>query len=309
MRTLLALVAMLAALAAADSSARAPQPDTLDAVAGRATAYVESVGRRLAGMIAEEDYQQEIRTSSMTDIGVGRERSFDNISRQQSRPEGMNHIRSDVVMVRPHDADAWLIFRDIFDVDSRPVHQRSDRLATLFVKPTASSVAGIQAIVAETAAADLGEYVATLGVPTRALAVLEPAHQGQFKIKKSGNATGGLPRVPEFAVPKGTWVIQFDEARTPALLHGSDGKDLPAHGRLWVEPSTGRIVFTEIVAENRNVHARVVVRYADAGLDVLAPREMREEYQGGPDTATSTRVAAYTTIRSFTVDDSFVIGR
>ena len=65
----------------------ARQTDTLEAILGRAGQYVQTLDRQPAGIIVEEDYFQEIRMSTMTGLGVGRERSIESISRTQTHGE------------------------------------------------------------------------------------------------------------------------------------------------------------------------------------------------------------------------------
>jgi hypothetical protein len=210
--------------------------------------------------------------------------------------------------VRPNGADAWSLFRDIHEVDSRPVHERSDRLARLFLQPTASTMSRLEAIVMEGQTYELGEYVRTFGVPMRPLVALEPANQARFKFKRTGNSTEGVPPTREYAFPKDTWVIQYNEAKPPAILRSGDEKDLLMHGRLWIEPSSGRVLLGELVVDSRNLKGRIFVRYElYPALNLLAPAEMSEQYEGDSDSPTTTRVATYTKLRHFQVDDSFTV--
>jgi hypothetical protein len=119
----------------------ASQPSSdLAAVLARAAGYVETFQQQLSGIVAEETYLQEIVPprdnggSSMAAAGPRRRR-----------------LRSDLLLVRPEGADTWTQFRDVFEVDGRPVRDRDERLAKLFLSPDASGAAQIQRIREESA--------------------------------------------------------------------------------------------------------------------------------------------------------------
>jgi hypothetical protein len=63
---------------------------------------------------------------------------------------------SDLLRVEIEEGTALVPFRDVFEVDGRPVRDRSDRLMTLFVRPTSATLEQARAIVAEGARYDLG---------------------------------------------------------------------------------------------------------------------------------------------------------
>src|SRR5688500_4791015 len=98
-------VAMLA-------SVRAQEP-ALDTVLVRAADYVADYQNRLAAVVAEEHYRQQVINSSRP----GR------ISARQHR-----ELRSDVLLVKLGQDDSWPQFRDVFEVDRKPVRDRDQRL-------------------------------------------------------------------------------------------------------------------------------------------------------------------------------------
>ena len=56
------------------------------------------------------------------------------------------------------------------------------------------------------------------------------------------------------------------------------------HGRVWIEPETGRVLLGEVVVEDSRVRARIQVSYqSEPLLGFLVPIEMREDYLGRVD--------------------------
>ena len=80
-------------------------------------------------------------------------------------------------------------------------------------------------------------------------------------------------------------------------------------GRFWIEPASGRVMMSEIVARNKTVNATIDVSYqSEALVGMFVPVEMREEYKnrsGWHITANAT----YGRFRQFTVnvDETFLI--
>ena len=46
------------------------------------------------------------------------------------------------------------------------------------------------------------------------------------------------------------WVVRFKERERGGLISRGDGRSLPAEGRLWIVPSDGRVVRSELVVKN-----------------------------------------------------------
>ena len=54
---------------------------------------------------------------------------------------------------------------------------------------------------------------------------------------------------------------------------------MPSHGRFTIDPATGRVLSSELIAESGTLRARIEVAYAlEPTMAVLVPREMREKY-------------------------------
>jgi hypothetical protein len=273
--------ASLSAQAVAQSSA----PD-LATVLARVSAYVEEFDRQLAGIVIEEDYQQRLLPDAMRT-----RRSF-NVSGRR--------LRSDLLMVRLEGEDRWVQFRDVFEVDGRAVRDRDQRLARLFLAPSASSLDQAEAIALESARYNLGRVYRTINVPVLAMSYFNPRHRHRstFSRVEPGNtkALSGVASVQDI------WAIRFEESQPNTLIRTEGDADLPASGRVWIDVSTGRILKTELIVEAARVRARIEVSYRhEPGVDVLVPSEMREEYDAGPGTTRIWGRASYGTVKRFTV--------
>src|SRR5476651_1476683 len=91
----------------------AQTPD-VELVLDKAADYVREYQRTFAGVVAEETYRQEVRGRSGTDA-----RGFGTEGTGQRRD-----LKSDVLLVRAPGGDHWIQFRDVFEVDGRPVRDR-----------------------------------------------------------------------------------------------------------------------------------------------------------------------------------------
>jgi hypothetical protein len=78
-------------------------------------------------------------------------------------------------------------------------------------------------------------------------------------------------------------------------------KDLPAHGRFWIDPQTGRVLMAELRAADREVAGTIDVSYqSEPLLGLRVPVEMREDYVERGSHITG--VARYSKFRQFQVN-------
>ena len=110
------------------------QEPALDAVLGRAGAYVEEFQRQLSGVVAEEEYVQDVRYP----LGTG--------TRYNPLLARHRELKSDLLLVKPVGADRWIQFRDVFEVDGKSTRDRSERLVRLFLAPSSSSASQVERI-------------------------------------------------------------------------------------------------------------------------------------------------------------------
>jgi hypothetical protein len=250
----------------------------------RVSAYVDAFERELAGITIEEDYTQQ---------------SLPGARQPQSRTRS-RRLRSDLLMVHLPAEDRWIQFRDVFEVDGRAVRDRDERLAQLFLSPSDSALTQAENIALESARYNLGAIHRTVNLPVLAMSYLSARHRHRsvFSAVEPGNtkAIAGL------ASARDIQAIRFEETQPQTLIRTEGDGDLPANGRAWIDGTTGRILKTELIAQNARVRGRVEVTYRiETGVDVLVPAEMREEYGGNAGASRIVGRARYGKLKRFTV--------
>jgi hypothetical protein len=264
--TCIRALTLAVAVAAGGWSAQAQEP-SLATVLERAGDYVAGFQRQLAGIVAEETYVQDVRDPVVAGSGP----------RSQMRSTTHRELMSDLLLVKPEKADRWIQFRDVFEVDGRPIRDRSERLMKLFVEPSSSTAGQVEQIVTESARYNIGSVLRTINVPVFALLILDPKLQPRFKFARVGAGSPSIAR--DFTVPDGTWVIRYEETGHGTIITTSNKRDLPSRGRFWIDPATGRTLMSELIAEDFDVAGTVVVKYqSDVVADLLVPVAMRERY-------------------------------
>src|SRR5258706_15288015 len=124
------------------------------------------------GIVAEEDYVQDVRPSAAGTISRG---ATPRVTHRE--------LKSDLLLVRPIGSNRWMQFRDVFEVDGQPVRDRSERLMKLFVSPSSATANQAELIAEESSRYNIGNLQRTLNVPLLALAILDPAQQQRFVFK------------------------------------------------------------------------------------------------------------------------------
>lgn len=312
--TLACAVATCLIATVADPAAQ--QEPTLATVLARASAYVSEFHRQFSGIVAEERYVQEVKA-------VGRRSPCDargmpvatRVCQEQLPYPIRSELRSDLLLLKPAAADAWMAFRDVFDVDGAPVRDRRERLAQLFLEPSASANAQIRKILDESARYNIGDIQRNVNTPVYPLLFLEAANQFRFTFKRTRERTPATEPANAaahgaFRVSTEVWVIAYQEKESGTMIKTDRRKDLPARGRFWIEPATGRVLMSELVAGNRKLRATIDVSYqSEPLLDLLVPIEMREWYDNLRTGSHTEAVATYGRFRQFqvTTDQTFLI--
>jgi hypothetical protein len=279
-----AAVAVLALLVGASGSApglsAANDAPNLKTVLRRAGDYVVRFERDLATLVAEEHYVQEVVDGT---------------------PIEHRELRSDLLFVSQLGAHRYVEFRDVFEVDGRRIRERNERLTELASRP---SDASMKQIVTESARYNIGDIERTINVPLLPLMFLLPDNQWRFKfnVQKSPqplSTSKDLPSSPYFTVSTEVWVIEYRETERPTVIRFVDGRgNIPVRGRFWIDPVSGRVLMSELIAEDRVVHATIDVSYqSEPVLDLFVPIEMRETYWRNDEPARITGVAAYSRFR------------
>ena len=93
---------------------------SLQVLLERAGAYLADYQRQVPAVVSEEIYDQVARTMRFAPWSGGR-------------------TRSDVLVIA-NDATGWVVFRDVFEVDGKPLRDRDERLEKLLLNPSRGHV-------------------------------------------------------------------------------------------------------------------------------------------------------------------------
>jgi len=267
----------------------AAQEATLDAVLARAASYVLEFQRELSGIVAEERYVQDVRYPLSTG------------TRSSSRGVTHRELKSDLLMVRPVGANRWMQFRDVFDVDGRSVRDRGERLMQLFVSPSVSSAAQAERIIEESTRYNIGNLQRTVNLPVFALVILDPDNQPRCVFRRT-DRRDPLLGVDAAKRREDLWVIEYQEVQKHTMIRTTNGRDLSARGRFWIEPGTGRVIASELIAEDLALRGTIDVEYQpEPAIGLLVPAAMRERYDIRQDGSRVDGEATYSRFRQFQV--------
>ncbi len=269
----------------------ASQAPTMNDVMRRAGVYALEYEQKFSLLVAEETYEQTTRStmaavqggnlSTANPGGGGRE-----LGREQRRV-----LKSDYLLVRL-DGGGWMPFRDVFEIDGRKERNRQDRVLNLFLKPSATSLDQARRIMADSTRFNLGSVRRTINIPTLVVLFAQPDLASRFDYDREDEETvDGRP----------AWAFAYKDVARPSLIKTSKGEDLPLTGRLWIEPSTGVVLKTNLVAADADVRAIVTVTFReDKDLGLWVPARM-EETHGSRGSEEITCVATYSNYRRFKV--------
>ena len=140
-----------AVLWAGTPAAHAQNP-ALQELLDKATAQVVEFVDKFSNVVAEEIYVQEM-----------------------SRPRKKRTLRSDLALVRYPGATQWLLFRDVYEVDGKPVRGEAEqqRIMRLFLEPPKDAVRRASDIARVGAGYNLLD-IGTINHPLLAIAMSSP---------------------------------------------------------------------------------------------------------------------------------------
>jgi len=254
------------------------QAPALDVVLDRLGAYLLDYETKVVELAAEERYKQWIKRRS----GYG----GDTVSRRE--------LRSTYFLVRLPDGQAWYGFRDVTRVDGRDVSSQGRPMAQLLSERTATAYEEALAVMRENAKYNIGDVYRTINLPLQALDLLHPQYRTRFDFKAAGRERVGGQEAA---------IVAFQERSTPTtLVSDGFGGELLARGRVWIEPTSGAVLRTELsfngsAARYLKESAIRVDYQRDPKLKVLLPSEMEETY--GLEIEVLHGVATYRNYRRF----------
>ena len=86
------------------------------------------------------------------------------------------------------------------------------------------------------------------------------------------------------------------------MIRTTNFRDLPARGRFWIEPDSGQVLASELIAQDLSLTGVITVGYErEPALNVMVPIQMKERYdlRRGPSPVTGE--ANYRSFRQFQV--------
>jgi hypothetical protein len=281
-------------LASSTAGAQGGGGIALESMLARAGTYVTRFTAQFANVVAEERYLQNASGRQTISGGTGRGGGSATTTGQQRR-----ELVSDFLLVKLAGVDTWVPFRDVFEVDGRPVREREERLAKLLLHPTDKALEQAQQILEESARYNIGDVQRTVNMPLLGLIFLDPVQQRRFTFSLGKEDPGIGP---------GIWIVNYQERASPSFVHTPDGRQLFASGRMWIDAETGRVAKTEVVFQDASrLRASVTTSFrADDRFHVDVPVEMIEDYTLSNRSHVSGR-AAYGRFRRFDVSSSEVI--
>ncbi|MGH9411006.1 MAG: hypothetical protein ACRD1V_16300 [Vicinamibacterales bacterium] len=223
----------------------------------RLGAYVQGYGEKASVVVGTEQYEQDETTGS----AVGDFRT----------------LVAEFAIVRDPTLNQWLGFRDVIQVDGRPVTDHENRLVTILTSHS-GGLSEARALSDEGARFNIGPVYRNFNVPTTALFFFKPENLDRFKFSRLGVAADGSIE------------IAFREKDKPTLIRTADGRSVPSEGSIWVDPASGiirrtrlRLGLKEVVKETfgprSDGSAEIDVSYAPSDrLGMWLPQSMREAY-------------------------------
>ena len=229
-------------------------PVTLGELLRSAASYVAQYEREFSAVVSEERYEQ-VATRPAEDLD-GRARSF--------RETAVRLLRSDVLLINA-GAAGWIGYRDVFEVDGRPVRDRDERLFKLFLEPAHDALVQAKRIADESARFNLGTenepLTRTINLPTVALVFLRQESQGRFAFTMEGGKA---------AVNRPSVVLRYEEQARPRIIKSRD--DAATKGRFWIRTrfGPGRAERARLRVWRRERHGHGELRAAAQGRFVDA---------------------------------------
>jgi hypothetical protein len=245
-----------AAARPAASKFEEPEGIPLDTLLIRAQQYVADYQTQFATIIGEEHYRQDFSEERRIDAQVG-----------VRVIKASRSMRSELSLAWFPDVPGWFGFRDVIEVDGKPVKDRDRRMARLFLeKPTGKL---LKQALQEAARYNLGTIRRNFNVPMVTLQFLDKDLSRRFRFEDGGRGRAG---------DRPAQIVRFQETARPSIIL-ADEADALAVGRYWLEPDSGRILKTELVIGDSNGDIRISTWYRpDDRLGIWVPAKMTERY-------------------------------
>jgi len=264
MRLTVAAFVVLTLELAGSAVVETQSPD-VNEIRQRAAAYTRRFITQFSNVVTEEEYDQRFTISSRR-----------------------RRLKSDFLLVAyPGKKDLVMVFRDVREVDGKPVRNTQDRIVQMFVQPFDSAVRRARDIHREGLRFNVDN--GRMMDPLTAIGYLQLEYQAGFRFSLGGVASD-----------IGSDVREIDQVPTAARGRTA------SQARVWVSESTGEVFKTEL---RSGFGARAQVTTTTFGPDpvlkIRVPVEMRDEVPRGGDDFIG--IARYSNVRRFEVTTESVV--
>lgn len=211
------------------------QSPSRNEVLKRVADYVKRFVDVFGNVVAEEEYVQQFRGA-----------------RQRHR------LKSDFLLVAyPGNATLVMTFRDVLEVNGKPVGGKDDRMTRLFLQPFDDAVRRAREIQSDGSRQSLGE--SPLADPLAVLGFLQEFYQKDFHFSLGGRARSLGPDIRELSMVR--------------VVIGPRLSQRPFRARAWVSEVTGEVVKTEL-----NFQRLTTTTFrSDPRFQIHVPAEMNDE--------------------------------
>ena len=234
-------------------------------------------------------FQESLLKSSIYRTSSSRDGNLRASPRDQRPTQLHRELKSDFLLVPAPGADGLVEFRDVFEVDGKPVRDREDRLTRLFLQRSPIDRRSDSNHRVESARYNIGSVYRDMNTPTLPLLFLDVRYQSRFKFKRferhRAAARTRLDQVSTLYAAAGTVGrrVPGNRERTPSF---SEHRSVATCGSRAIldRPATGRVLMSEVIVSDPVMRATIDVAYQNApDIDLLIPIEMRERYENNRD--------------------------
>jgi hypothetical protein len=276
---------IIALLAAVSASTQPALGDLLE----RASRYVQAYESNFFVLAMDEEYVQWLERP--TNPGTNLSRSNPGGGMVAPHHDSRQTVKADYLLIQAGAGRGWLPFRDVLRVNGKEVTFAEDRLLRLFKTGTPDAFDVATEVHEASRKHDIGNVKRTINIPMLGMMLLHPQVRERFTFRHEGDES-----------LQGRYVerISYRESTRPTLVKTTRGKDLALTGRMWIEPTTGVVVKTEMIAADPIVRAQVTVTFRrDDELAMWVPQRMEEYYKANLALDDIFSVSTFTTPRIF----------
>lgn len=286
MKAILVPVATLAvAVGGAVPSAQPAMADLLD----RASRYVMGYEASFWLLAMDEEYVQWLERPTNPGSNISRANPGGGMLPGQQLNK--RTVKADYLLVQAGEGRGWLPFRDVLTVNGKELRHQDDRMVRLFQSANPDAFDLAAQIHDESKRQDIGNVARTINIPMLGMMLLHPEVRERFTFKHDGD---------EQIAGRYVERLSYRESARPTLIKTTRGRDLALTGHMWIEPTTGTVIKTEMIAADPVVRAQITVTFRrDGELALWVPEKMEEYYKANLALDDIFAVSTFTTPRAF----------